>query len=66
MIKNEQAAEEALRLLIDTIRATGGVVPVGDGLHAPAGDEDWIDLAEAYFAACEAMGEEPEARDING
>lgn len=49
----------ALRQFVDTINATGGLVVNDAGETAPAADEDWIDLAEAYLAACEALGVEP-------
>ena len=44
------------------IDATGGVVELVDGNHAPAADEDWIDLAETYLRACEALGRKPKVR----
>lgn len=45
-------------LLIRTIEATGGIVRYADGTAAPVGDRDWIDLADAYIAACGELGRE--------
>lgn len=52
-------AEKALRLFIETINATGGLAINDVGETAPAADEDWLDLATAYLAACEALGVAP-------
>jgi len=49
----------ALRKFVDAVNATGGLVVNDAGETAPAADEDWIDLADAYLAACEALGVEP-------
>jgi hypothetical protein len=48
----------ALNVMVDTINATGGVVPTGVGF-APAADDDWFDLGLAYTIACEALGLTP-------
>ena len=50
---------EALDALIATIEATGGCVRDEGGFLAPAGDRDWIDLADAYLAACASLGRTP-------
>ena len=50
---------EALDALIATIEATGGCVRDEGGFLAPAGEPDWIDLADAYLAACAALGRTP-------
>lgn len=50
---------DALRLFVDAINATGGLVINDDGVEAPAADESWTDLADAYLRACEALGVEP-------
>lgn len=62
---------EALRRLVDTIEATGGIVLDDDGNYVPEADEDWVDLGEAYLAACKAIrirplvdGERSEASQI--
>ena len=49
----------ALQSLISTINATGGVLAFPDGTHGPCGDPDWIDLADAYLAACAETGATP-------
>ena len=49
----------ALRQFVDTVNATGGLVVNDAGETAPAADEDWLDLAEAYLAACDALGVAP-------
>lgn len=52
--------ERALTALVNTIEATGGLIddPQGGGF-VPAGDEDWLDLADAYVLACDALGRKP-------
>jgi len=59
-----QTATDALKRLVDTIDATGGVVRFPDGFYAPVGDLDWIDLADAYLAACAALGQRPKIRKL--
>jgi hypothetical protein len=49
----------AIEKFIDTIEATGGVFKDRKGYHIPIGDQEWLDLGEAYVAACEAIGREP-------
>jgi hypothetical protein len=44
--------KDAAQMLIDTINATGGLLNFSNGTYAPLGDPDWIDLGEAYLAAC--------------
>jgi hypothetical protein len=51
--------QEACGALIATIEATGGCVRDQRGSLAPAGDPDWIDLADAYLAACAALRRTP-------
>jgi hypothetical protein len=53
------APREALDALIATIEAIGGCVRDEGGFLAPAGDPDWIDLADTYLAACAAVGRTP-------
>lgn len=55
--------ERALKLLIDTIEATGGVVETETGNYAPVGDPDWIDLGDAYVAACQVIGRLPKVAE---
>lgn len=52
----------ALDRLCSTIEATGGVITFKDGNCAPEGDPEWIDLGDAYLAACEALGRKPKIR----
>lgn len=49
----------ALQKLVETIEATGGLVKFPNGDYAPAADHDWIDLGDAYVAACHALGRPP-------
>ena len=51
--------EEALRDFIRTINATGGLAVNDAGETIPVADEDWLDLAEAYLLACDALGVKP-------
>ncbi|MBX5462542.1 MAG: hypothetical protein IRZ28_15805 [Steroidobacteraceae bacterium] len=51
--------KDATQLLIDTINATGGLLLRPDGTQAPLGDPDWLDLADAYLAACTEKGIDP-------
>lgn len=51
--------ESVLKQFINTIEATGGLVKFPNGDLAPCADHDWIDLADAYVAACEALGMNP-------
>jgi hypothetical protein len=57
---NMEAGEKALRLLVETVNATGGLIINDAGENVPAADEDWMDLTDAYLAACEALGVEPQ------
>jgi hypothetical protein len=57
---SNDAAPKALRVFVDTINATGGVVKFEDGTHAPEVDREWIDLGEAYISACGELGIEPQ------
>jgi hypothetical protein len=54
MAVNYGGMEAALRKLIDTIEATGGVSDTSDG-YEPEGDPEWTDLGDAYIAACAAL-----------
>jgi hypothetical protein len=54
-LKNARKMAAALNAIVDTINATGGVVPDSSGF-APAADEEWLDLGVAYALACEALG----------
>ena len=54
---------KALEALVETINSTGGVVKHPDGTCGCAADEDWIDLADAYLGACQALGVAPKQSD---
>jgi hypothetical protein len=56
-----QKAKAALEEFVSAIEVTGGVKadPEGSGLHVPVGDEEWVDLGEAYLKACAALGRKP-------
>ena len=48
-----------LHLLVSTVEAAGGLIKPAEGALFPKGDPDWLDLADAYLAACEDLGIEP-------
>jgi hypothetical protein len=54
---------KALRMFRDTIEVTGGLIRNEAGDLAPAVDEDWIDLADAYIEACRELDVEPMITD---
>lgn len=53
-----KTAKQVLADLCATIDAAGGVL-YRDGLAAPLGDPEWIDLGEVYLEACAALGRAP-------
>lgn len=58
MPKKKKTMKEALMEFIAAINATGGLQQdtKADGKPlVPVGDPEWLDLAEAYVSACEAM-----------
>lgn len=55
--------DKALRALIDTIEATGGLMRDPKGTLVPVADDDWSDLASVYLDACEAMGITPKIEE---
>lgn len=57
MAKPEPA--EVLAEFVSDINLTGGVYLDKKGLHHPVADPDWIDLAETYLKACQAIGKKP-------
>jgi hypothetical protein len=60
LIADMDAARDALRRVIATINATGGVRGNPDsGSVVLAVDGDWIDLADAYMRACQALAVRP-------
>lgn len=52
-------AKAALEAFVDTIEATGGLIPGEFGMLSPAGDPTWSDLGSAYLLACAALGRKP-------
>lgn len=56
-------AEKALKALIDTVEASGGVVANERGGFEPVANRDWPDLGDAYVEACKALGREPQCVD---
>lgn len=56
--KSVTAMRDALLDFISTVETTGGIQadPEGPGTDVPVCDPDWVDLAEAYKAACAALG----------
>jgi hypothetical protein len=42
----------ASALLVDAVSATGGLVCSGPGAFFPRADSQWLDLSDAYLAAC--------------
>jgi hypothetical protein len=51
--------DQALKALIDCIECTGGCVVDDHGNVVPYADQEWIDLGDAYMAACAALNVEP-------
>ena len=51
-------ADAALKRFIRTVEAVGGLERV-DGELRPVGDPEWLDLADAYVAACAVIGKAP-------
>ncbi|MGH2510638.1 MAG: hypothetical protein ACRDHZ_24965 [Ktedonobacteraceae bacterium] len=47
----ETPYKKVLTSLLDTVKATGGLVLYPNGTVAPAGDPDWIDLGEVIQEA---------------
>jgi len=46
---------KVLKQFVDTIIATGGLVRFADGTFGCAGDEDWLDLADAAILTQEVL-----------
>src|SRR5713226_7048052 len=46
---------DALKALISTVQATGGLVHFPDGSYGCAADEDWLDLADAILVAKQTL-----------
>ena len=54
-----ESMRSVLMQFVDCIDATGGVVMLPDGVDGCVGDPEWLDLAQAYMAACELLKREP-------
>ena len=52
-------AELALLAFVECIETTGGIVNDHKGFMVPVADREWVDLAAAYLAACDALAIEP-------
>lgn len=50
--------QQALKEFVGTVEAAGGLFE-GGPLPVPKADPGWVDLAQAYLRACEALGKEP-------
>lgn len=48
-VTNEGEAIRQLTLLVKDIEATGGLIKLPNGSHAPAADPDWPDLGDRIF-----------------
>ena|ERR1700674_902162 len=49
---------DALKALISTVQATGGLVHFPDGSYGCAADEEWLDLADAILVAKQTLENE--------
>ncbi|MFI5093746.1 MAG: hypothetical protein ACHQIK_09915 [Candidatus Acidiferrales bacterium] len=50
-----KTSTDALKALISTVQATGGLVYFPDGSFGCAADEEWLDLADAILVAKQAL-----------
>lgn len=48
----------ALRAVVQTVEATGGVIQLNGRIYGCVADQDWLDLADAAVAAKQALAEE--------
>lgn len=53
-----KTSTDALKALISTVQATGGLVHFPDGSYGCAADEEWLDLADAILAAKQTLENE--------
>lgn len=58
-IVNADVALQAVRSLVDSINATGGIAYDRKGSPIPVGDPEWVDLAIAYLHGCRSLGVTP-------
>jgi len=57
-IEPPTTSTDALKTLISTVQATGGLVHFPDGSYGCAADQEWLDLADAILAAKQALENE--------
>ena len=57
-IEPQTPSTDALKALISTVQATGGLVHFPDGSFGCAADQEWLDLADAILAAKQALEKE--------
>jgi hypothetical protein len=57
-VEPPKTSTDALKALISTVQATGGLVHFQDGSFGCAADEEWLDLADAVLAARRALENE--------
>jgi len=55
LIRQVPRMAKVLRAFVDTIIATGGLVRFANGTFGCAGDEDWLDLADAALLAQDVL-----------
>lgn len=57
---NAALAEKALKAVVSTIENTGGIIRRNDDFSGgPVADPEWLDLGDAYRAACVALRIKP-------
>src|SRR6266849_933990 len=57
-VEQPKTSTDALKALISTVQATGGLVHFPDGSFGCAADEEWLDLADAILAAKQTLENE--------
>jgi len=55
LIEQVPRMANVLKQFVDTIIATGGLIRFANGTFGCAGDEDWLDLADAAIVAQEVL-----------
>jgi len=58
VLETPTTSTDALKALISTVQATGGLVHFPDGSYGCAADEDWLDLADAILVAKQTLENE--------
>jgi hypothetical protein len=65
--ETEFAYKAVLKRLTQVIESTGGVIEESSGtISGCVGDPDWMDLADVYLAACDALGRTPHTTPADG